>query len=218
MKKIILTALVLISAFATWAQTRADVFNDETPITFLGFDFSQAKFIGHASSFKDAGEVSNSEMKDKYIPGWEDLVNVDGKDYYRVADAVHRSDVKFAVDVTEKMNKKIAGKNFFSDDMKDYPSLSESTIAAQVKKYDFAGNTGIGMIIFVEGMHKAEDKGGDSYATVWITFVDMKSKKVLFTAKEQGKPGGFGFKNYWAGAWKNVLKAAKSDWKNWKKQ
>jgi hypothetical protein len=218
MKKIILTVLMLTGAIAAWAQSAADVFNSEVPITFLGFDFSQAKFIGQASSFKDAGAVTNSDMKDKYIPGWTDLINVDGKDYYHVADAVHRTDVKFASAVTEKVNKKIAGKNFFSDDMKDYPSLSEQAIAAQVKKYDFSGNTGIGMILFVEGMRKAEDKGGDSYATVWITFVDMKTKKVLFTAKERGKAGGFGFKNYWAGAWKNVLKAAKNDWKNWKKQ
>jgi hypothetical protein len=45
-------------------------------------------------------------------------------------------------------------------------------------------------------------------ASGWITFVDMGSKTVLRTFRETGKPGGFGFRNYWAKAFLNILKDA----------
>ena len=43
-------------------------------------------------------------------------------------------------------------------------------------------------------MRKGVEKGDPSYATVWVTFVNMKSKTVLLTVKEQAKAGGFGFR------------------------
>jgi len=42
-------------------------------ITWLGLDFSQAKFIGPASQFKDAGEISGEEFRDKYTVSWNQL-------------------------------------------------------------------------------------------------------------------------------------------------
>jgi len=35
--------------------------------------FSQAKFIGPASQFKDAGEITKEEFRDKYTVSWNQL-------------------------------------------------------------------------------------------------------------------------------------------------
>ncbi|XZF16433.1 hypothetical protein ACTHGU_09850 [Chitinophagaceae bacterium MMS25-I14] len=217
MKKLILSAAALMLAVATWAQTKADIFNTEVPITFLGLDFSAARFIGTAASWGSAGEVTNNSMREKYIPAWADLF-IKEKEKFKVADAVNRSSVTYAMDITEAANKKLTGKDFFSDKMEDYPSLDESKVAGIVKKYSFGSNSGIGLLLIVEGMRKGAEKGDPSYATVWVTFVNMKTKTVLLTAKEQAKAGGFGFRNFWAGAWKNTLDAIDSDWKSWKKK
>jgi hypothetical protein len=50
---------------------------------------------------------------------------------------------------------------------------------------------------------------------MWVTFVDMKSKTVLLTKHMEGKAGGFGFRNYWAKSFLNVLKSIKEDWRSW---
>lgn len=192
--------LICFSAFSVIAQTKADIFSGSSDITWLGIDFTQTKFIGSATQFKDAGEITNSEFRDKYIPSWNQLF-INEQKKYDVAKAVKRSEVKYAMDVTEKANNAIKG-NFFSDNPNDYKKLDEQKIANLVKGYDFQGKTGIGLLFFIDGMSKSKDE-----ASGWITFVDMKSKNVLLTQYTTGKAGGFGFKNYWAKSFHNMLKA-----------
>lgn len=211
MKKFILSFAVIVFSFSMFAQSKADVFDANKEITWLGLDFSQLKFIGDAAQWKDAGEVTNSQMRDKYFPGWNALF-VNEKSRYKVADAVNRTEVNYAIDVTEKANNSLKG-NFFESDGNLYQTLTEDKVKGLVKKYDFKGNKGIGMMFFVEGMSK-----GREAASMWVTFVDMGSKTVLFTKMIEGKSGGFGFRNYWAKTFVNALKEIKSDWKSWSKQ
>ena len=197
---LITLSILFVNASILTAQTKADIFNGTAEITWLGIDFTQTKFIGTATQFKESGEITSSEFRDKYIPGWNQLFLEEQKKY-NVADAVKRTEVKYAMDVTEKANNGIKG-NFFSNDPNDYKKLDEQKIANLVKNYDFQGKTGIGLIFFIDGMSKAKDE-----ASGWVTFVDMKSKKVLLTEYKTGKAGGFGFKNYWAKSFLNILKA-----------
>lgn len=220
MKKLLFFTMMICTAATAFAQaSRQDIFKGDVELTFLGLDFTQAKFIGEAAQWKDAGEVTNNAMKEKYIPAWNDMfVSSNEQKNFKIADATNRTEVSYAIDVVEKVNNAISKKEFFSTSMDDYPRLDETKISALVKKYSFAGNKGIGLIFFVEGMRKGEEKGDPSYATVWVTFVDMSSKTVLLTKRVQGKAGGFGFRNFWAGAWKNVIKEMKNDWSDWRKE
>lgn len=210
LKWLIAVAFVAISSQALLAQTKANVFDDKTPITWLGLDFSQARFIGPATQFKDAGQITSADFRDKYTVGWNELFLKEPKKY-KVADFLHRSSVTNAIEVSENANSKLS-KEFFSENISDYKTITESAIAEQVKNYDFKNNQGIGCLIFVEGMSKAKEKAGG-----WVTFVDMKSKTVLFTTYVEGDSGGFGFKNYWAKSFLNMLKATESGYSKWKK-
>ena len=194
-------SMVLFNVNVIFAQTKADIFNGSTEITWLGIDFTQAKFIGSAFQFKDAGEITNGEFRDKYVPSWNQLF-INEQKKYDVAKTVKRSEVKYAMDVTEKANNSIKG-NFFSDDPNDYKKLDEQKVANIIKNYDFQGKSGIGMLFVIDGMSKSKEE-----ASGWVTFVDMKSKKVLLTEYKTGKAGGFGFRNYWAKSFQNILKAA----------
>lgn len=217
MKKIILSLCSLVIATGLFAQTKSDIFDASNPVTFIGLDFTHTKFIGNASNYQDAGEVTNNSMKEKYIPAWNHMfASASEQKNFKIADAINRSEVDYAIEAADKVNGAITRKDFFSDKMADFPSFSSAQIAGIVKKYDLSGKSGIGLIFIVEGMRKGEEKGDPSYATVWVTFVDMKSKSVLLTQKIQGKAGGFGFRNFWAGAWKSVIKEMKSEWRSWK--
>jgi len=52
---------------------------------------------------------------------------------------------------------------------------------------------------------------------VWVTMFDPKTRKVLMTERMEGKPGGFGFRNYWSAAIRDVIidikKKKYSEWK-----
>ena len=163
---LITLSLICFNAVSTIAQTKADIFSGSSDITWLGIDFTQTKFIGSATQFKDAGEISSSEFRDKYIPSWNQLF-INEQKKYDVAKAVKRAEVKYAMDVTEKANNSIKG-NFFSDDPNDFKKLDEQKIANLVKGYDFQGKSGIGLIFSIDGMSKSKEA-----ASGWITFVDM---------------------------------------------
>jgi hypothetical protein len=186
------------------AQSKEDILSGSADITFLGLDFSQAKFIGEATQFKDAGAITNDEFRDKYAPGWNELF-VNEQKKYDVAKAIdYKKDIPYALDITDKANSEIKKPDFFSNDLGDYKRLTADKVAELVKKYNFQGKSGVGLIIFVEGMSKGKEEAG-----AWVAYVDMKSKKVLLSGYVTGKSGGFGFKNYWAKAFLNILKDAK---------
>lgn len=210
-----LVALLLIAAGTQplFAQTKANVFDEKTPITWLGIDFSQVQFIGSPMKglASNKGMVTNDEFRDVFTVEWNQLF-IDEMKKYDVAKAVHRPAVKYAIDVTMKTNKQLTKKEFFTNDPSKFKIINESNIADLVKKYDFQNNDGIGMMFFVEGMSK-----GQSSVGVWVTFVDMKSKNVLFTTYETEKPGGFGFRNYWAKPFYTIIKEMDSNFKRWSK-
>jgi len=199
---------MLLTIQSVLAQSKADIFDGKTAVTWLGLDYSQARFIGSEIKLKNSGVVTNPEFTKIYIPAWNDLFLSEPKKY-NVAKAVHRSRVAYALNITEKANNAIK-KDFFTENPKDFKTLTEQDLSSIVKNYDFQGNTGIGMMMFIEGMDKEKDAEG-----IWVTFVDMKLKTVLYTSYLIGKTGGAGFRNHWADATFRVLQQVEMD-NNWK--
>jgi len=208
-KCILALLFIAVNAQSVLAQSKADVFDEKIPVTWLGVDYSQTKFIGSATS-KDV-VISNDEFRDMYVSSWNYLF-INEQKKYDVAKAVHRESVKYAIDVTIQANKSLTKKDFYSNNPSDFHLLNEADIARVVKNYDFQNTDGIGLIFFVEGMSKGIGSMG-----IWVTFVDIKSKTVLYTKYETGSPGGFGFRNYWAKPLYTTLKDMDSNFKSWAK-
>lgn len=210
MKKLTMLLTALIIGVVAQAQlTKADIFGSKE-ITWLGLDFTQVYFIGEAAQWQDVGEITNDQLRDKYFVAWNDLF-INEQQKYDVAGAVGRSEVSYAINITEKTNNKIT-RDFFTSDGNNYQLLDEQKVQKLVSKYNFQGKTGIGMMFFVEGMSK-----GKAEASMWVTFVDMKAKKVLLTERLEEKATGFGFRNYWAKPFYLALKdMKKGTFKRWK--
>ena len=202
--------ITTLSLTALFAQTKEDIFNSATPVTWLGLDFSKTKVFGTAAQFGNVGEITNVQMRDKYIPEWNQLF-INEMKKYDIANAIHRMQVKFELDVTAKANQNIKD-DFFTNNFDDLNTLDSKKIETLVAHYDFNNQEGIGLMFFVEGMNKPKTE-----ISCWVTFVNMKTKKVLLTQREVGKVGGIGFRNYWAKGFFTILKDMKSDYYNWKK-
>ena len=204
-------ALITINFQTLLAQTKSEIFDGKTPITWLGVDYSLTRFIGAPEIKSNAAPISNDEFRDTYVSSWNYLF-INEQKKYDVAKAVHRESVKYNIEVTLKANKNLS-KNFFTNNPNNFKTVTADTIANVVKNYNFMGGDGIGMMFFVEGMSKGESSEG-----IWITFVDMKTNTVLFTTYKTAAPGGFGFRNYWAKPLYTVLKDMTDDFKDWSKK
>jgi len=65
---------------------------------------------------------------------------------------------------------------------------------------------GIGVMIVIETLDKPAVK-----ATGFIVFFDLASKGILHLQRVSGVPIGFGFRNYWAASFHDMMEAAKME-------
>lgn len=209
MKRTSILSLVMVllcgSLQTLTAQTVKDVFNSsETPIFYLGVDFTLAKLI-------DASETA-LDVRDRNYPAINDLIVNESKKY-DLAGAFHKNNIDHDLSMVNKKNAQINAEEIKSTNSVDYNRLNEDDIKKLVKSWNFAGKKGVGLILVVEGMSKAR-KG----ASMWVTLVDMGSKKVLMTERMEGKTGmAFGFRNYWANPIRDVIEdIEKKKYKDWK--
>ena len=186
------------------SQTAKEIFNStEVPITYLGVDFSQARLTGDAEAIAD-------DFKEKHFPGINQVVINEPKKY-DIAKALKRSTVTNDIAVTESANSKIEADKIKSASAEEN-RLDAAAIANIVNSYELSGKSGVGLVFIVENLNKTSAKG-----SMYVTFIDMATKKVLFTERMTGKAGGFGNKNYWAKTVYEVIEQIeKSKFKEWK--
>ena len=211
--------LLLGSSTQSFSQTLKDFFsNTSTTLTYLGIDYTKNKLIndpgGNASDIK--GRLYNS-MNEVVVNEMEKNYNIT-KAFNRSASV--NTDIKA---VTER-NEKINASDIMSSNAGDFTRLSESDIAGCVKALDLKGKEGVGLIFIMEAMKKGEKiqegkktKQEESYGAVWVTLIDMKTKKVLMTERMEQEAAGFGFRNFWVSIIKkSVTEIDKKTYKSWK--
>lgn len=211
MKKLLLFAFGLLTATIAGAgaayadNTMADLVTGKTKLVFLGLDFTQAKYIGRAG-FTDPQAIQN-----QHIVSWNNLIELEPKKFslqkaFNLKDDQYKSKVEDMV----KLNKSVNVEKNITDD--EY-SITEDQVRKSVAKYALSEKEGVGVVYVVESLNKNAEK-----LVAWVTFIDLATKKVLHTEKVEGKAGGFGFRNYWAGGvYKVNQEIDKSLFKKWSK-
>ncbi len=208
MKKIILSLLVVASSTIAKAQDAKSALS-ATEIVWFGLDFTKAKFVGGFDQVGGAGVATGSDMKSKWIPGWNSLIITEPQ-HFDFKKSFRKDNVLYDLKSMNELNGKID-----VDACMTYNEgkIEKSEIDAMVKKYSTeVKKTGVGLSFIVENFNK-----GTQEATMFVTFFDIATKKVLICEKISGKAMGIGMRNYWAGAIKAILKQIDmTEYKNWK--
>lgn len=200
--------LLLLPATAAFSQTLKDVFaNSETPLLYLGIDFTKARLIDDAGADAD-------EIRDRHFAAINDVV-VNEPKRYEINKAFNRSSVDHDLSFVLKKNEKADADLIKSSKTSDFQRLKEADINTLVKGYDFDNKKGVGILLVMEAMGKSAKA-----AAIWVTLVDMKSRKVLMTERMESKvAAGFSFRNYWASSIRNLLETIdKRKYSEWKKK
>jgi len=200
----IFLVIVIATQFRVSAQTLKDMFtNSETPVLYYGIDFTKARI--------DDPAVNALDIRDRQFTAINNLV-INESDKYDLKAAFNRT-IDHDISSVEKRNEKVNTEEIKSSSSADMHRLKESDIDALIKGFEGGGKKAVGLLFIVEGMSKS-----DKSISVWVTLFDPKSKKVLMTERMEGKPAGFGFRNYWAGGINDVIKEIKkkkySEWKS----
>lgn len=204
--KSFITVLLLFALTTSYAQNDTQVFDPNSSLKWLGIDFTKTIFIGDRENLRSAN-----------IPGLLESINklmITEVAKYDVAEMLHRTTAESQIDVTMDHNSMLSTDHIQTEDVKRTKRLNLDSISAIVESYDFKGLTGTGLMFNVETFSKTQ-----TVAHVWITFVDMGTKKVLFTRRMTATPSGFGLRNYWAGSIYRIMKEIdRSYYNSWSKR
>lgn len=206
-----LFAFVLLfgSSTKSLSQTIQEFFsNTSTPLTYLGIDYTKNRLIN------DPGGNA-SDIKGRLYNSMNDVVVTEMGKNYNIAGAFNRSGgVSSDIIAITERNDKINAGDIMSSNASDFNRLSETDITGCVKALNLKNKEGVGLVFIMEGMKKEEKK---SYGAVWVTLIDMKTKKVLMTERMEQEAAGFGFRNFWVSIIKkSLVEIDKKAYKNWK--
>lgn len=119
MKKIVL-CLLLATASVGFAQfTAKDVFSSKS-IVWYGLNFTEAKMVGQFDQAMGAGPASASDLKNKWMPNWNGLIQSEPKNF-KIAEAFQKNDVFYDVTPTEKANYAISTDDLMSFNAFKFP-------------------------------------------------------------------------------------------------
>ena len=203
--RLIVLILLLGTSTQSFSQTLKEVFNDsESPLTYLGIDFSKARLL-------DIGNAD--DIRNRLYGSINDLIVLEPKKF-DLKGAFRKSNISHDFGAVNKNNGKTNLNDILSTNSADFDRFKESDIAAMVKALDLSGKDGVGLLFVMEAMRKIDKKGD---AAIWVTLVDMKTKKVLMTERIITKATGIGFRNYWASTIKEVIEEVdKKKYKEWR--
>ncbi|MCB0518419.1 MAG: hypothetical protein H6577_02775 [Lewinellaceae bacterium] len=183
------------------AQDASRIFNED--ITWLGVDYSKVTVLGETAS-----PIQIIDYFDKI-----NTLIISESEKYNFRLALNKMEVPYDLGPVTKANAGINPDELVSMSSKS-AALTKEDVEAAVRNYDLKGQKGIGLVFVMEALDKP---GGNGH--MWVTFLDMATKKVLLTERMSGKPGGFGFRNYWARPIYNVLQdIQKTRYEQWKRK
>jgi hypothetical protein len=161
-------------------------------IVWLGIDFTRAKFIG-PSGFNDVHSIINTQLH-----SMNDLF-VREPQKYNFSKFLGKT-ARYKIDVVYQRNLKISpeGLILLSDPGNRF---DQNTIQQVVDECQFPKDNLIGLMYIVETLDKNQQA-----SFVWVTFIDLANGKVILTGKYAGRAGGFGFRNFWAGSFFDIMK------------
>ncbi len=204
-RKIFMLLLMQLSALIIQAQPMRDFFNKDASVTWIGVDFSGARYFG------DQGTVSEQEMKRIFFE-INELV-VFESERYRIGKTFRKNFLVNDISITQKMNERIDERKIVSYSEDSLLHLNKDRIIKLVQRYEFGNRYGFAVAFFVEGLHKTKEQ-----ATIWVAVIRMSDKEVLITRRLSGEAGGISFRNHWSRPVLEVLNVIyKSEYNRWKK-
>lgn len=166
-------------------------------LTYFGLDFSKVKVIGESKTGEDI-------VNDLFVR-WNS-VPMNEPDKYDFGKFFKKKEVKRDIASISKRNAQRDPSEVIAYESH---SISEDELVSHVNSYEVEGS-GVGLVLVIENFNKLEEKG-----TMWVTFFDIESKKVLMAKHMSGQPRGFGVRNFWLGSVYDVLKDSGKQYKKW---
>lgn len=161
-------------------------------ITWLGVDFSKAKFTR-------SGFEMTQEIMRRYFNDWNMLIISDQKKY-DVRMSFRKPVMQYDLSWVSKKNKALKINNVISDFITVDAIQTDESIINYVQSNLLPSVTTYGLLFIVESFDDMTKSG-----TVWVVIVNTETNQVVLTEKFIKSPSGFGLRNYWGRVFYNLF-------------
>lgn len=161
-------------------------------ITWLGVDFSKAKFTR-------SGFEMTQEIMRRYFNDWNMLIISDQKKY-DVRMSFRKPVMQYDLSWVSKKNKALKINNVISDFITVDAIQTDESIINYVQSNLLPFVTTYGLLFIVESFDDLTKLG-----TVWVVIVNTETNQVVLCDKFIKSPSGFGLRNYWGRVFYNLF-------------
>lgn len=161
-------------------------------ITWLGVDFSKAKFTR-------SGFEMTQEIMRRYFNDWNMLIISDQKKY-DVRMSFRKPVMQYDLSWVSKKNKVLKINNVISDFITVDAIQTDESIINYVQSNLLPFVTTYGLLFIVESFDDLTKLG-----TVWVVIVNTETNQVVLCDKFIKSPSGFGLRNYWGRVFYNLF-------------
>ena len=162
-------------------------------IVWFGLDYSMVKFIGMSHDFSDIDRIQSY-----FFRNWNELILAESKKYdLRSAFGVRNIDYQMEKAIEKSESRSMEG----ILQLNPY-SIPEAQVRELVQSYKDPSLQKTGALFVMETLNKREQK-----ATIWVVFFEVATGNILSVRHYITSPAGFGFRNYWARPYYNVIRS-----------
>lgn len=167
-------------------------FLSEKEITWLGVDFSLAKFTKEGFNFP-------IEVLQYFFNEWNMLIISDQKKY-DIRMAFRKPLMHYDLSFVSKKNRSLKLSNLLVNNLTIKDQYTDEEIVEHVKTLEISELGRFTLLFFVESFdHKSKS------AAIWVVLFESTTNEVILCEKFLETPAGFGTRNYWARTFYNLL-------------
>lgn len=193
--KTLLKSFLLLMFTSSVIVSKSQNINDNTPVTWLGVDFTNAAYIGPPDKF------NVSEFRIAFAEKVNDYIETQ-PEKYDISKYLNRETVYYKTEQVNAANKKLdISKHQATENIDE--NFTEAQIQKIIDNYKFDGlTTETGIMLIVKSLNKAANT-----EVAYLTYINIADSKVIHAERLTGKAKGFGMAAYWANPVVDMLKA-----------
>lgn len=176
---------------ATWKNTDT--------VVWVGLDYSLVRMIG-------PGDFRNPDVIfPNMLDAWNDLfLREQIDDLNKVLGKRITLDTGGIADRNKAADEKQIIPTPGPNDSAEQTHLTNEDLAKAVRAYQLEAKSGLGLVFVVDRLVKPSQKGA-----IHVVYFDIASREVLSSTRQIQAASGAGFRNYWFGVVKRVVRKAK---------
>ena len=161
-------------------------------IIWFGIDYTYVKFIGNHGQFADLDKI-----RELYFRSWNELVMLE-REKYDLNKAFLVPKITYDMDATIHRSQQIDMDNI----VQTGPwSIGKVDVESVVRQTVDASSDKVGAMFVMETLNKMQE-----VSTMWLAVFKVNTGEILYMERYTGAVGGFGFRNYYARSYYNIIR------------